>query len=111
MRAQQSDTPHPFCSSRAVNALGSVTTPLMRFLWRCGRARTVSGLICWLGVGIIDLMLLARLRPLDGTVMVAEMLGLICLVHQRLELAFPSFVSCGLRWSDCLRCLVLMEQV
>jgi hypothetical protein len=53
-------------------------------------------------------MLLARPYLLDGTVMVAETLGLICLTHRLLAPVFPSFVSCGLQLSDCLMPFVLM---
>jgi hypothetical protein len=53
----------------------------MRSPSRCERVRTVSGLICWLDEEIVDLTLPARLCPLDGTVMVAETLELICLMR------------------------------
>jgi hypothetical protein len=83
-------------------------TPLMRFLLRCERVRIVLGLICSIDVGIVGLMLRARPYLLGGIVMVVETLELIGLVHQSLVLVFPSFVSCGLRLSDCSTCPVLM---
>jgi hypothetical protein len=56
-------------------------------------------------------MLLARPYLLDGIVMVAETLELICSAHQLLAPVFPSFVSCGLQPSDCSTLFVLMGTV
>jgi hypothetical protein len=86
-------------------------TPLMRSLSRCGRVHIVLGLVCWIDGEIGGLMLLARPYLLGGIVMVAETLELICLAHQSLAFVFASFVSCGLRPSDCLMLLVLMGTI
>jgi hypothetical protein len=83
-------------------------TPLMRFPLRCGRVRIVLGLICSIDGETVSLMLQARPYLLDGTVMVAETSVLICLVHQSLAPAFPSFVLCSPRPFDCLMRIVLM---
>jgi hypothetical protein len=83
-------------------------TPLMRFLLKCERVRIVLGLICLIDVGIVDLTLQAIPYLLGGIVMVVETLEPIDLVHQLLALVSPSFVSCGLRPSDCSTCPVLM---
>jgi hypothetical protein len=66
------------------------------------------GLICSTGEEIVGSTLLARPYPLDGIVMVAGTLALICLVHQLLAPAFPSFVSCGPQPFGCLMQIVLM---
>jgi hypothetical protein len=83
-------------------------TPLMRFPLRCGRVRIVLGLICLIDGEIADLMPRARPYLLDGTVMVAETLVLICLARRLLVIVSPSFVSCDLLPSDCLMHFVLM---
>jgi hypothetical protein len=87
------------------------STPLMRSLLRCKRVHIVSGLICWFDGGIANLMPLARPYLLDGIVMVAETLELICLTRRQLALTFPSFVLGDLRRLDCLMHLSLMEVV
>jgi hypothetical protein len=85
-----------------------VDTPLMRSLWRFGRVHIFLGSICWIDAGIAGLSLPTKPCLLYGIVMVAEMLELICLAHQRPGLVSPSFVSGGLRQLDCLMYLVLM---
>ena len=55
--------------------------------------------------------LLARPYLLDGIVMVAETLRLICLMRPQLAPVSPSFVSAGLRQFDCLIFLILMGAV
>jgi hypothetical protein len=66
------------------------------------------GLICSIDGETAGLMLLTRPYLLDGIVMVAETLVLICLAHRLLAFVSPSFVSRGLRLSDCLMRFVLM---
>jgi hypothetical protein len=76
-------------------------TPLMRFPLRCGRVHTVSGLICLTDGETASSTPRARPYLLDGTVMVAETLVLICLARRLLVIVFPSSVSCGLPLPDC----------
>jgi hypothetical protein len=72
---------------------------------------TVLGLIYSFDGETVGSMLLARLYLLDGIVMVAETLALICLMRRSLAFVSPSFVSCDLRLPDCLMRLVLMGVV